>query len=163
MAIHDLIRGNRDARLRARRADDPIRSLQHEMDDLFENFLGGWDIAPLSSGGRAFVPSINLAETDKAIEVTAELPGMEEKDVEVTLSNEMLTIKGEKKVEREEKEKNYYRVERSYGSFKRSIPVRAEADEANIAANFKNGVLKITMPKTAKAQAQERKIEIKKE
>ena len=103
-----------------------------------------------------------MAETDKAYEVTAELPGMDESNIEVKLADDVLTIKGEKKEEKEEKKKDYYVSERRFGSFQRSFTVPAGVDASKIEANFKNGVLIVTLPKNAQAQKSEKKIEIKK-
>ena len=105
------------------------------------------------------MPSVDVGETDKAFEITAELPGMDEDDIEVTLTDAGLTIKGEKKSEREETEKDYHRLERSFGSFQRFFAVPEEVDAAKIDARFKKGVLTVTLPKTAKAKA--RKIKVK--
>jgi HSP20 family protein len=105
------------------------------------------------------MPSMDITETDKEIEITAELPGLEEKDVQINLSDNLLTIRGEKKAEKEQKDKNYRLVERSYGSFERTLqlPEGISADE--IKANISKGVLKVTVPKPAPAQA--KKIEVK--
>lgn len=110
---------------------------------------------------EAFHPKIDVSETDKEVVVTAEIPGANEKDVEVTLTKDSLTIHGEKKVEKEEKKKNYYRMERSYGSFRRMIALPCEVDESKVEAVFQHGVLKVTLPKTAEVQKSTRKIEVK--
>jgi HSP20 family protein len=104
---------------------------------------------------------MDVAETDKAYELTAELPGMSESDVEVVASNGVLTIKGEKKEEKEEKKKDYYISERRYGSFERRMQVPDEVDADKIAATFKKGVLTVTLPKKAEAQKPTKKIEVK--
>ena len=102
---------------------------------------------------------VDIAETDKDIEITAELPGLEEKDVQVNVADDVLTIKGEKKAEKEEKDKNYHRIERSYGSFCRSLQLPAGANADAIKATLKNGVLKVTVTKPVAAQP--KKIEVK--
>jgi HSP20 family protein len=107
------------------------------------------------------MPAVDVAETDKAYEITAELPGLEEKNIEVKLANGVLSIKGEKQEEKEEKEKDYYRRERSFGSFERSFQVPDDVEENEIEASFKNGVLSVTLPKSAAAQKQAKKIEVK--
>ncbi len=107
------------------------------------------------------VPAVDVAETDKAYEITAELPGLDEKNIEVKLANRVLSIKGEKQEEKEEKEKDYYRRERSFGSFERSFHVPDDVQEEKIEASFKNGVLSVTLPKSAEAQKQAKKIEVK--
>jgi HSP20 family protein len=102
-----------------------------------------------------------VSETDKEIKVSAELPGMDEKDIDVSLTRDSLTIKGEKKQETEDKGEDYYRMERSYGSFTRSIPLPIEVDTDKVQATFKKGVLEITLPKTARAIQETRKIPVK--
>jgi HSP20 family protein len=106
-------------------------------------------------------PAVDVTESDKAYEITAELPGLDEKNIEVNVANGGLTIRGEKKEEKEEKQKDYYVSERRYGSFERyfSLPEGVDADK--IQASFKNGVLKVTLPKTAEAQKPAKKIEVK--
>ena len=102
-----------------------------------------------------------MAEREGAYEISAELPGLDEKDVEVKLANGLLTIRGEKKEEREEKEKDYYLSERRYGAFTRSFQVPEGVDADKVEARFAKGVLTVTLPKTAEAQKQEKKIEVK--
>jgi HSP20 family protein len=148
---------------------EPFERLRREMDRLFDDFTGGfWGrslFAPsaLRRGESTFagMPAVDVAETDKAYEIAAELPGMEERNIEVKLANGILSIKGEKQEETEEKDKNYYRRERSFGSFERNfqIPDAVEADK--IEASFKNGVLSVTLPKKAEAQRQAKTIEVK--
>lgn len=133
----------------------PFVSLQREMDRLFGDFSKRFG-EPFA--GDAF-PKLDIAETDGEIKVTAELPGVAEKDVDVTLRDDVLTIKGEKKAEREEKDENYHLVERSYGSFARSIQLPAGLDADKVKARMDKGVLTVTMPKPAAAQPQ--KIDIK--
>lgn len=129
-------------------------SLKNEIDRLFENFHLGNGFGP-----GALVPSTDVAETDTMIEITAELPGLEEKDVQVNVADNVLTIKGEKKAEKEEKDKNYRKVERSYGSFYRSIELPAGTDLDKIKATLSKGVLKVVVPKAAAAQV--KKVEVK--
>ena len=102
---------------------------------------------------------MDVTETDKEIEITAELPGLEEKDVQVNLADNVLTIRGEKKAEKEEKDKNYRLVERSYGSFVRSLQLPDGVNANAIKASIDKGVLKVTVPKPAPAQA--KKIDVK--
>ena len=106
-------------------------------------------------------PAMDITEDDGNYNMTAELPGMSEKEIEVVVSGDMLTLKGEKKEEKEQKEKNFYLSERSYGSFQRSFYVPEGVDRDKIAADFSKGVLTITMPKTAKAVQQQKTIEVK--
>lgn len=102
--------------------------------------------------GEIEYPAVDVSETDKEIAVTAELPGIEPKDVEITLDKGLLTIRGEKKFEEEEKKENYHRIERSYGSFTRSISLPAEVDESKVKAKFDKGVLNVTMQKSKTAK-----------
>jgi HSP20 family protein len=139
--------------------DDPFGSFRREMDRLFDSFGRefGW---PASGRAGVLAPSIDVSETDNEIRIEAELPGVEQKDVEVVVADNLLTIKGEKKSEKEEKKKDYHLVERSYGGFARSItlPFAAEPDKAK--ASFKNGVLTITLPKPPEVKAKSRKIAV---
>ena len=142
--------------------DHPFYSLQNQMNSLFDDFFSGFDVAPrsLAGGFGSFVPSVDIKEGDKDFTIYAELPGVDEKDVEVTVAGDSVTIKGEKKEEKEDKGKNYYYMERSYGSFHRTIPLAAEADAGKATASFKNGVLSVTIPKTQSAKAKGTKIPI---
>ncbi len=154
--------------LEARREwEHPFASFQREMNKLFENFFGGVDLAPWASLERraaaTFTPRVDVSETDKEIKVSVELPGMDEKDIDVSLTRDTLTIKGEKKEEKEDKGKDYYRMERSYGSFTRGIPLPVEVDTDKVHATFKKGVLQVTLPKTAKAIQETKKISVKAE
>ena len=105
------------------------------------------------------MPSMDLSETDKEIEITAELPGLEEKDIQLNVADNVLTIRGEKKNEREETKKDYHMVERSYGSFTRSVQLPDGVNPDNIKAVIAKGVLKVTVPKPAPSQS--KKIDIK--
>lgn len=134
---------------RPARRSTPFTALQQEIERVFDDFSAwrGFNV-------NAFTPSLEVTETDKAIEVTSELPGIEEKDVEISLSNDVLTIRGEKRAEKEEENKSYRLVERSYGSFERSLALPAGIDGSAIKASMDKGVLKITLPKPATAQPQ---------
>lgn len=107
-----------------------------------------------------WLPSLDVAETKDEIVVKAEVPGMEPKDIDISLSDGLLTIKGEKKQEREEKEEDYHLVERSYGTFTRSIRLPKEVRRDKISASYKNGVLKVTLPKSEEAKQKEIKIKV---
>jgi HSP20 family protein len=150
----------------------PFESLRREIDRLFEDFNGGWrspfgrsffDVQPFWSREAAWpaAPAVDVAETDKAYEITAELPGIDEKNVEVKFADGVLTIKGEKNEEKEEKKKDYYMSERSYGAFQRSFQVPASVDAGKIEASVDKGVLTVKLPKTAEAQQAEKKIPVK--
>jgi HSP20 family protein len=152
----------------------PFDSLRREIDNLFDDFgIGRWrsplfarsssEVDPIWRTGVSWpkAPAVDVSETDKAYEVTAELPGMDENNIEVKLADDVLTIKGEKRDEKEEKKKDYYVSERRFGSFQRAFTVPSGVDVSKIEANFKNGVLTVTMPKSVLAQKSEKKIEIK--
>ena len=102
-----------------------------------------------------------MSEDDKSYRISAELPGLDAKDVDISVSGDMLVLKGEKRQESEQKDKNYHFSERSYGSFQRAFELPASVDRDNISADFSKGVLTINMPKTAEAQKQPKKIEVK--
>jgi len=142
---------------------NPLALLRHEMNSLFDNFFRGFEPEPFTGRFGAFSPSIDVKESDKDIAVSAELPGMSDKDLDVSLGRDSLTIKGEKKEEKEERGKDYYRMERSYGSFSRTVPLPAEVDTEKAKAEFKKGVLTVTLPKTAKAIKETKKIPVKAE
>lgn len=137
----------------ARRAN-PFAVLQSEIDRVFDNFIP-WrgSFEPM-----AFTPSMEVTETDKAIEITTELPGLDEKDIDISIANDILTIRGEKKAEKEEKKKNYRLIERSYGAFERSLALPPGISADAIKASMSKGVLKLVLPKPAAAQAQKVKI-----
>jgi HSP20 family protein len=157
MNLKSLIPVNRD---RGTAALNPFVSLQKEIDRLFDNFTGGFPgLTAFGGGNGMLVPNMDVTETDKEIELTAELPGLEEKDVQINLSDNILTIRGEKKAEKEEKDKNYRLVERSYGAFERRLELPDGIDADAIKANIAKGVLKVTIPKPAPAQA--KTIEVK--
>jgi HSP20 family protein len=139
----------------ARRELVPFGSLQREIDRLFEDFAMGFR----SFGAPELMPSMDVSETEKEIEILAELPGLEEKDVQVNIADNVLTIRGEKKAEREEKDKDYRIMERSYGSFTRSLELPPGVDPDAVRATIAKGVLKVTVPKPAPAQS--KKVEIK--
>ena len=148
----------------------PFEALRKEVDRLFDDFGDDFWRKPFRSFAalerslpKRFLanPAIDVAETEKAYEITAELPGMDEKNVEVNVANGGITIKGEKKEETEEKKKDYYLSERRYGSFERHFGLPEGVDAGKIEANFKNGILKVTLPKTAEAQKPAKKIDIK--
>jgi HSP20 family protein len=143
---------------------DPFSSMRTEMDRVFDSFLGrGFGRFPAFArveDSDAVVPSIDVRETEAELVVEAELPGMDEKDVSVTLTNGVLTLKGEKKSEREEKKDDYHLMERSYGSFQRSFQVADTIDADKVKAAFEKGVLKVTLPKRPEAVKSEKRIPI---
>lgn len=138
----------------------PFERMHEEMDRMFDDFLPQFSTARDSDKRFDFLASVDLGETDDALELKADLPGMEEGDIDVTLQDGALMISGERKHESEEKRKNYYRAERAYGAFHRAIPLPCEIDEDRIEAHFKKGVLTVHMPKSPAARENQRKIEI---
>lgn len=169
MAITDLIPWRRgEKKVPVKREDqEPVYELQRNINSLFDDFFnsfGNFGLAPVEAFGQslgAFNPRVDVSESDKAITVSAELPGLDENDIEVSLAHNVLTISGEKKEEKEDKGKNYYRMERSYGSFRRAVPLPAEVETDKVDAKFKKGVLTVTLPKTVEAQQQRKKIAVK--
>ncbi|MGV2184697.1 Hsp20/alpha crystallin family protein [Rhizobium rhizogenes] len=142
----------------------PFEGLRSEIDRVFNDFTPGFFDRTLARFPNAFtrgVPAVDFVESDKAYELTAELPGIDAKELELTLANGILTVKGEKQERKEEKEKEYYLSERRYGSFQRSLQLPDGVDAEKIDASFANGVLKVVLPKTPKAQKNDRKIAIK--
>jgi len=150
---------------------NPFENLRREVERLFEDFDGGFFRSPRRSmfdlpawrSATAWPksPAVDVTETDKAFEITAELPGLDEKNVEVKFADGVLTIKGEKQEDKEEKQKDYYLRERSYGSFQRSFQIPDGVDTDKIEANFKNGVLTVALPKTTEAQKAAKTIAVK--
>ena len=144
-----------------------------EIDRLFDRFAGGFHLPPLRrmfepkpnwlyEGSFSWSPpAIDITEDDKAYRITAELPGLDEKDIDVTVSGDILTIKGKKSSEKEEEKKDYHVSERHYGSFQRSFTLPDGVEHDKIAADLTKGVLTITLPKTAEAQKPQKKIEVK--
>ena len=144
------------------RSRDVFTAMRHEMDRVFEQFERGLPRWPqLFQRSELVVPELDVHESANAITIEAELPGVDEKDVSVTMVNGILTIKGEKKHEKEEKSDNYYLAERSYGAFERSLPLPDTVDDSKVEAKFEKGVLKIKAMKKPEAARAERKIEIK--
>jgi HSP20 family protein len=146
----------------ARYDDDSTFSLIHrDMNRLIDEFFDDVDLRPFGRHAGSFSPRVEVLENEKEIRISAELPGLDEKDIEISLSHDTLTIKGEKKEEKESSKKEYYRKERSYGSFRRSISLYSEIDADKVKASFKKGVLKITLPKTRSEADEKKKITVK--
>ena len=158
----------------------PLMELRHRMDQLFDDFMQGWPSRSLTGshlfdfdrlveplglsrlGNDMISVRFDVSESDDAVELTAELPGMDEKDIDVTLADGVMTIKGEKKAESEKKKKDYHLSERHYGSFARSFRLPDAVDEDKVKARFDKGVLAISLPKRAEAKKRQKKIEISK-
>jgi len=147
-----------------RDTENPFGLLRYDMDTLFNDFFRGFDIDPVFGRHTAtFSPKVDVTESDKEIRVSAELPGMDEHDIDITLNHDFLTIKGEKREENEDKGKDYYRMERSYGSFCRSIPIPVEIETDKVKASFRKGILTIKIPKSQKSIEEKKKITVKTE
>jgi HSP20 family protein len=139
------------------------------MDRLFDRFgfpslRRMFDIEPSWRSASPFsfsAPAIDISEDEKMYKVSAELPGIDAKDIDVSVSGDTLVLRGEKRQEKEEKDKNYHFSERAYGSFQRSFQLPSTVDRDKVAADFSRGVLTITLPKTAEAQKPQKKIEVK--
>lgn len=145
---------------------DPFMNFRREMDRLFDDFFAPAEprsfAGPGAGAAQAMVmPSLDVHETDQNYVVSAELPGIDPKDVELDLRDNALTLRGEKRSERKEEDGGRRYSERSFGRFERTIPLAAEVDADNVEARFENGVLKVTLPKNAKARDKTRRIEIK--
>lgn len=153
---------------------DLFQSFRNEVERLFDQFWRGAGFG-FPSLRRTFepeqfwrqpisgfaTPMVDVSEDDKAFHITADLPGMTEKDINVILSGDMLTITGERRDEREQKDRNYHFSERRFGSFRRAFSLPTGVDRDKIEANFKNGVLSLTLPKTPEAMQQQKEIEVK--
>ncbi len=164
MPIRDLIpsiKGRKEMTSPYEEWDSPFQRLQREMNQLFDDFFRGSSLSRVSERCEGFSPCLDIKESDKELVLEAELPGMEEKDIDVQLAQDRLIISGEKKQEKEDKKDNYHRVERHYGRFHREIPLTEEIDTDKVTAEFKKGVLTIKMPKTGKALENRKRIDIK--
>ena len=162
MNLKSIVPWNKEKRSLARWPEDsdPFTQLQRRMNSLFDDFFSRSSLDLWGGKTGAFQPRIDVSETDKEVRITAELPGLDAKDVEVTMASNMLTIKGEKKVEKEEEDGDYYYSERNYGRFERTIALPQGIDTDNAEAKFKKAVLKVTIPKKPEAQSSRRKIEL---
>jgi len=142
---------------------NPLLSLHRDMNRLFDDVFRSFDsqLPTFGSFGAlgAAWPSVEISDTEKEVRVTAEVPGLEEKDIEVLLDGDVLTLRGEKRSESEDKDRQF--SERYYGRFERRIPLGVEVEEDRIDARFRNGVLTVVLPKSEKAQSQVRRIQIK--
>ena len=146
------------------RGDETLGSLFRDVEKVFEEFARRPPFPFGAEAGALAGPKIDVAETKDAIDVTAELPGVDDKDIELILANGLLTIRGEKKNERNERDadKNWHVIERSYGSFSRSIALPFEPASDKVEANFDKGVLRVHLPKPPEVASKQQKIEIKK-
>ncbi len=134
-----------------------MTDLQRQIDRVFDDFAGRWSAAPNGS----YWPAIEMTETNESIDVTAELPGVDPKDIDISAVGDILTIRGEKKSEKQVKEKDYVCAERSYGAFARTLQLPFEVDTAKVEASYEKGVLKLHIAKPAGVRKETRKIAIK--
>ena len=135
-----------------------VSDLQHQIDRLFDDFSGHWNAR---NGDAKFWPALDMTETNDAVDVTAELPGIDPKDVDISVLGDTVTIKGEKKSEKESKEKDFYRSERSYGAFARSVELPFEIDASKVEASYDKGVLKLHITKPPGVRKEVKKISIR--
>jgi HSP20 family protein len=155
MAIKDLIPWNKGREVGFQRATDvhPFFALHREMNRMFDDVFRGFDLAPFGATSRTMEgfnwPQIDIDETDKEVRITAELPGLDERDISLEIANGVLSISGEKKSQSEDKARRF--SERYYGRFERRIPLEG-VDEDKVSAAFKNGILTINVPKSAEAR-----------
>jgi HSP20 family protein len=133
-------------------------SFRREVDRLFDRFFEGWPFGR-SATDEGWLPAMDVSETSKELVAKVEAPGMDPKDIEISIKGDTLTVRGERKQEKEEKDENFHRIERRYGSFSRTVRLPSEIDPDKVKAVYKNGVLKISMPKV-KAETV-KKIEVK--
>ena len=165
MAGKEITTQNQSGKTLADRREwmNPFDSFRQEMDKLMDNFFQGFSVRPFDTRPMVFTPYVDVVDTGKTVNVSVELPGMDDKDIEVSLTKDALVIKGEKKEEKEEKGKDYYKSERSFGSFTRSIALPEGIDTEGCEASFKKGVLTLKLPKTKEAMKEARKITVKAE
>lgn len=167
MPINDLLPWNRDKEKYAlqKREDSSVNDFERQVNQMFADFFGEpFGMAPASNWmdlGEGFSPRMDISESDDEIRVKADLPGMDENDIHLSLEGNYLVISGEKKSEVEDKDRTYHRVERRYGSFSRSIELPAEVDPNKVEATFKKGVLTVIIPKPDEVISQRKRIPIK--
>jgi HSP20 family protein len=148
---------------------DPFTQIRQEIDKVFDSAFKGLGFPSIGLGRELspmaqtdwLKPTLDIGASDKEYTISVELPGVDENEIQVELGNDTLKIKGEKKQEKEEKERNYYRMERSYGSFQRTLSLPEDADQDDIKAVYKNGVMSITIPRKAASKTEAKQIEVK--
>lgn len=142
---------------------DPFFAMHRRMERLFNEFPGEhFGMRPFGEFDGIFSPRVDVVEDEKEIRVTADLPGMDAQDINISLHRDVLTLRGERSSAHEEEKGQYHRIERSYGSFQRDIPLGMEVEADKVEAEYKNGVLTVILPKPAEEVAKTRKIEVKK-
>lgn len=145
----------RSSRLPSLWRSDPLTALQEEMNELRSRFLGdggeGWFTGPM-------VPALDMSETDTSIELKMDLPGMSAKDIDIQINGNVLTVSGQRDEEKEEKGKTFHHIERRYGSFSRSVTFPCDVVESEVAAEYRDGILAIKLPKTEESKAHKIKV-----
>lgn len=167
MDLNTLIPWNRKTALERGGSEHPLLTFQREMDRLFDEIWQRWDLTPTSgNAGERFgwVPQTDIAESEEAVEVTMELPGLGEEDIEIVQEGDRLIVRGEKRQERQEggRETGWLLSERRWGTFQRVMPLPSTIDRDRIEATFDKGVLTLTLPKTEDAKRETRRIEVRK-
>jgi len=145
--------------------DHPLSRLHNDIDRLFEDFFHRVPFFPFRNegsraGGGLILPHVDIGESKQDYTIKVEVPGVDEKDIDLTLADGTLLVRGEKRYEKEDQDKHYHRVERSYGAFQRIISLPADADESQVEAKFKNGLLTVTIPKNPEVKPPVRRIPI---
>ncbi|MBE0574846.1 MAG: Hsp20/alpha crystallin family protein [Desulfuromonadales bacterium] len=160
MTLRDLIPWKRNKDISIERGlGNPLQQLQWGIDRLFDDFMENLDW-PSTTEDKVLSPRIDVAETDKEVTVTAEMPGLDEKDIDVSLERDSLVIRGNKESKKEDKGKSYFRTERAYSSFYRTIPLPCEIDDNQIKATYEKGLLTVHLPKAPDAAGFRKQIEI---
>lgn len=165
MTIKDLITRRDRTPAAIGRRDEVFSEFNHQMNRLFDDFFRDFNLVPSWETSmqplEAFSPRLNISENEKELNISAELPGLERKDISIELEDNTLTISGERREEHEEKNRRWHRVEQSYGAFHRSVPLPSGVDAGAAKAEFKNGILKVTLPKLKKELDSRKTIDIK--
>jgi HSP20 family protein len=160
MVLKDFISRNLPAK-RDKNESHLMARLQNEMNRIFDRFFDDFRLMPFSQNKFYSYPSVDVKETKKEVQVTAELPGLDVKDIDIHVNGNTLTLRGEKTEELKKESENYYHMERKYGSFHRNISLPSEVDSENVKANYRDGVLSINLVKKPEDQQKVKKIEIK--
>lgn len=163
MVWNPLMPSNRGTDVGRSRDDDPFALMRREMDRVFDDFMHGLGTPAVSLPQGVLSPRVNVRENEKGLEITAELPGVDQKDIELDLSEGILTLKAEHKQQKEEvgEDERYHVVERAYGTYMRRFAIPFEADQDKVEARFDNGVLNVSVPRSAEAERCTRKIEVR--